>query len=209
VTLSKTGGFLHADHFHTRFVHTGLLHIGGTIAPQERTNGSDTTPTVPAHGESSLPRVIEQSLPGTPLPPFGVPHTPRLQVDLGRLVGPPEGATPFMVAGLVRAPATEEGRGSLAVETLTMGTVDLSIIDRPATPYHRPDPPSPTPKEANPNPNGSGSGSPSWISPLGNRIIRRVIRLPTSTRTRPVVGHPSAFRLNGAVSPFPPLGIRR
>jgi hypothetical protein len=143
--------------------------------------------------ESSLPRVIEQSLLGTPLPPFGVPHTPRLQVDLGRLVGPPEGATPFMVARLVRAPATEEGRGSLAVETLTMGTTDLSITDRPPTPYHRLDPPSPTLEAANPNPNELGSGSPLQISLLGNQIIRRVIRLLTSTRTRPAVGHPGTF----------------
>jgi hypothetical protein len=110
--------------------------------------------------EPSLLRVPEQSLLGPPLPPFGVPYTPRSQVDLGRLARPPEGATPFTMARLVRAPATEEGRGSLAVETLPMGTTDLSITDRLATPYHRLDLPSSTPEEANPNPNRSGSGSP-------------------------------------------------
>jgi hypothetical protein len=51
---------------------------------------------------------------------------------------------------------------------------------------------SPTLDEANPNPNGSGSGSPPRLSPLGNRIIRRVIRLPTSTRTR-LAGHLGTF----------------
>jgi hypothetical protein len=140
--------------------------------------------------EPSPPRVPEQSLPGPPPSPFGVPYTSRSQVDLGRLSGPPEGANPFTVAGLVRAPATEEGRRSPAIETLTMGTTDLSITDRPATPYHIPDPPSPTPEEANPNPNGLGSGSLPRISPLGNRDIRQVIRLPTSTRTRLTTGHP-------------------
>jgi hypothetical protein len=78
------------------------------------------------------------------------------------------------------------------VEPLTRGMTDLTIINRPTTPYHRADPPSLTPDEANPNPNWSGSGSQPRLSPLGNRITRRVIRLPTSTHTRPVAGHPSA-----------------
>jgi hypothetical protein len=143
--------------------------------------------------EPSPPRVLEQTLPGPPLPTFGVPYTPRSQVDLGRLVRPPEGTTSFTVAGLVRAPTTDEGRGSPVMEPLTGGTVDLSITDRPATPYHRPNPPSPTPKEENPNPNGLGSGSPPRLSPLGNHIICRVIRLPTSTRTQPSAGDPGAF----------------
>jgi hypothetical protein len=78
------------------------------------------------------------------------------------------------------------------VEPLTRGTTDLMISDWPATPFHRWDPPSPTTEEENPNPNGSGSGSPPWISPIGNRVIRRVIRLPTLTRTRPAAGHPGA-----------------
>jgi hypothetical protein len=60
-----------------------------------------------------------------------------------------------------------------------------SLDHRPAIPYHRVDPPSQTSDEANPNPNRSGYGSPPWLSPLGNRIIRWVIRLPTSTHTRP------------------------
>jgi hypothetical protein len=64
------------------------------------------------------------------------------------------------------------------------------ISDRLATPFHRPDPPSPTPEEANPNPNELGSGSPPRISPLGNRVICRVIQLPTSTHTRPATDHP-------------------
>jgi hypothetical protein len=140
--------------------------------------------------EPSPPRSPEPSL-----SPFGAPYTPRTQVDLGRLAGPTEGITPFTVVGLVRTPATEEQeRGSLTVEPLTRGTVDLTISDRPATPFHRPDPPSPTPEEANPNPNGLGSESPPWISRLGNRVIRRVIWLPTSTRTRPTAvtdAHPS------------------
>jgi hypothetical protein len=135
--------------------------------------------------EPSLPREPEQSLPGPSLPPFGVPYTPRSQVDLGRLVGPPEGITPFTVAAPRRTPVTEEQeRGSLVVEPLIRGTADLTISDRLATPFHQPDPPSPTPKEANPIPNGLGFGSPPQISPLGNRVIRRVIWLPTSTRTR-------------------------
>jgi hypothetical protein len=110
--------------------------------------------------EPSPPRVPEQTLPRPPLPPFGVPYTPRSQVDLGRLVGSSEGATPFMVAGLVTTPATEEGRGSPVMEPLTRSTTDLSITDQPATPYHRSNPPSLTPEEANPNPNGPGSSSP-------------------------------------------------
>jgi hypothetical protein len=123
--------------------------------------------------------------PGPPLSPFDVPYTPRSQVDLGRLAGRPEGITPFMVAGLIRTPATEEQeRGSLVVEPLTRGMTNLTISDRPITPYHRADPPSPTPDMANLNPNGLRSGLPPRISPLGNRTIYRVIRLPTSTRTR-------------------------
>jgi hypothetical protein len=143
--------------------------------------------------EPSPPRVPEQSLSGPPLLPFGVPYIPRSQVDLGRLTGPPEGATPFTVARLVRAPTIEQVRGSPAVEPLTRGTVGLSITDRTAIPYHRLDPPSPTREETNPNPNSLGSGSPLRISPLGNRIIHQVIQLPTLTCTQPVGGHSGAF----------------
>jgi hypothetical protein len=92
-----------------------------------------------------------------------------------------------------RAHAREQGGGSPAVEPLIRSTTDLTIIDRPATPYHRPDPPSLRSEEANPNPNGSGSGSSPRISPLGNRIIRRVLRLPTSSHTQPAAGHPGAI----------------
>jgi hypothetical protein len=132
--------------------------------------------------EPSPPRSPGPSLPRPPLPPFGVPYTPMSQVDLGWLAGPPEGITPFTVAVLIRTPATEEQeRGSPAVEPLTRGMTDLMIGDRPATPYHREDPPSPTLDTANPNPNELGFGSPPQISPLGIRVIHRVIRLPTST----------------------------
>jgi hypothetical protein len=110
--------------------------------------------------EPSPPRATKQTLNGPPLPPFGIPYTPRSQVDLARLAGPPEAATPFMVAGLERAPTIEEQeRGSPAVVPLTRGTADLTISDWSAPPYHIMDPPSPTPYGANPNPNGSGSGS--------------------------------------------------
>jgi hypothetical protein len=134
--------------------------------------------------EPSQPRSLGQSLPGPPLPPFDTPYIPRMQVDLGRLAVSQEGITPFTVARLVRTPTSEEERrGSPAVEPLTRGTTDLSITDRPATPFHRADPPSPTPNSTNPKPNGLGSGSPPRISPLGNWVICRMIRLPTSTRT--------------------------
>jgi hypothetical protein len=135
--------------------------------------------------EPSQQRSPGPSLPRPPLPPFDASYTPRTQVDLGWLAGPPEGITPFTVAAPRRTPVTEEQeRGSLVVEPLIRGTADLTISDRLATPFHQPDPPSPTPKEANPIPNGLGFGSPPQISPLGNRVIRRVIWLPTSTRTR-------------------------
>jgi hypothetical protein len=140
--------------------------------------------------ETSPPTSLRPLLLGPPLPPFNVPCNPRSQVDLGRLVGPPKGITPFMVARPRRAPAEEE-RGQPAVEPLIRGTTDLTISDRPATPYHRADLPSPTPDTANPNSNGLGSGLLPQISLLGNRVIRRVIRLPTSTRTQLVVIHQS------------------
>jgi hypothetical protein len=143
--------------------------------------------------EPSSSRVPEQTLPKPPLPPFGVPYTPRSQVNLRRLAGPPEGATPFTVAGLVSAPATEEGRGSLAVEPLTRGIIYLLITNRPATPLPQTGSTVPNTEEANPIPNRLGSGSPSRLSPLGNRIIRRVIRLSTSTHTQLAAGHPGAF----------------
>jgi hypothetical protein len=119
------------------------------------------------------------------------------------------------VSGLVRAPAIEEGKGSPAVEPLTRGTIDLSITDRPATPYHRLDPLSPTPEEENPNPNGSSSDSPPQLSPLGNHIIRWVMQLPTSTRTRPAARSPgclhqrTSFRQHGVVSLVLPLRTSR
>jgi hypothetical protein len=137
---------------------------------------------------SSL-RLIGPPLLGPPLPSFSAPYNPRTEVNLERLAGPPEDITPFTVAEPRRTPATEEERGQPMVEPLMRGTTDLTISDRPATPYHIADPPSLTPDIANPNPNGLGSNSPSWISPLSNRVIRRVIQLPTSTQTQPSVGH--------------------
>jgi hypothetical protein len=130
---------------------------------------------------------MEPSPPRSPRPslsPFGVPYHPRSQVDLGQLAGPLEGITPFMMPGPRRTPTSEEEeREAPTVEPVTQGMIDLTISHWPATPYHRADPPSPTPNTANPNPNGLGSDSLPQISPLGNRVIRQVIQLPTSTRT--------------------------
>jgi hypothetical protein len=107
-------------------------------------------------------RVPEQSLLEPPLPQFGVPYIPRSQVDLGRLAGPPEGATPIHGGHTKWQNPYNRRRkkGVIVVEPLTRSTTDLSIIDGPATPYHRADRPSPTPDKANPNPNRLGSGSP-------------------------------------------------
>jgi hypothetical protein len=81
--------------------------------------------------EPSPPRAPEQSLPRPPLPLFGVPYTPRSQVDLRWLARPPEGVTIFMVATPRRTLATEEEEmGSPAVEPLTRGTTDLTISDQ-------------------------------------------------------------------------------
>jgi hypothetical protein len=102
---------------------------------------------------------------GPPLPPFGVPYNPRSQVNLGQLAGPPKGITPFTVVGPRRTPATEEERGQPMVEPLIQGTTDLTISDRPTTPYHRADQPSPTPNTANPKPNGSSFGYPPQPGP--------------------------------------------
>jgi hypothetical protein len=85
------------------------------------------------------------------------------------------------VAGLRRTPTTKEERGQPAVELLIQGTTGLAISDRPTTPYNRADPPSPTPDMENPNHNRLASSSLPQISPLGNQVICRVIRLPTST----------------------------
>jgi hypothetical protein len=153
---------------------------------------------------------------GMSLPPFGVPYNPRTQVDLGRLAGPPEGITPFMVTGQRRTPTTEEERGSLALEPLTRGTTDLMISDRPATPHPRADPPSPTSDMTNPNPNGSGSGSPPRLSLLGNQVICRVIRLPPPLYPDPTSRQPprchhrcASFGLDNAASLVPLLGAER
>jgi hypothetical protein len=154
--------------------------------------------------------------PGPSLPPFGAPYTPRSQVDLGRLVGPPEGITPFMVAGLVRTPATkEQERGSPMGEPLTRGMTYLTISDRLATPYYRADLPSPTSDMTNPNSNGLGFGSPPRISPLGkpgHPPGDSVTHLnPNLTgRQPPRRRHRYAsFGLDSAASPVLPLGTGR
>jgi hypothetical protein len=64
-----------------------------------------------------------------PLLPFEMPYNPRTSVELRRLVGQLGGITPFMMAGSRSALATEEERGSPAVEPLTRGTTDLMISD--------------------------------------------------------------------------------
>jgi hypothetical protein len=73
--------------------------------------------------------------------------------------------------------------------TLAGPRSDLTISDRMGTPYTRTDPPSPKPDIGNPNPNGLGSNSPPRLSPLRNRVIYRVIWLPPSTWTQPVISH--------------------
>jgi hypothetical protein len=153
-------GFLRVEH-----LHAGFHHVRAPTHRRRhrlRRSGPRAATPPPQYWlmEPSLSRVSEQSLSEPSLPPFDTPYIPRTQVDLERLVGPPEGTTLFTVAGLVRAPAREQRLGSPAVEPLTMSTTDLMITDRPATPYHRLDPLSPPPEEANPNPNGSRSRSP-------------------------------------------------
>jgi hypothetical protein len=152
---------------------------------------------------------------GQLLPPFGVPYTPRSQVDLGRLAGPLEGITLFMVARPRRTPATEEEeeeRGSSVVEPLTRGTANHTISDRSATPHHRAGPPSPTPDTTNLNPNGLGSDSSLRISPLGNRV-HSLGDLVTHLNPNPTGRRPPgrrhrfvSFKLDGVASLIPPLG---
>jgi hypothetical protein len=137
--------------------------------------------------EPSPPRSPRPPLPGPPLPPFDVNYNPRTQVHCW-----PGHRRASLCSRWQRTPATKEEREQPAVEPLIQGMTDLTISDQPATTYHRADPPSPTPDMANPNPNMSGSSSLPRISPLGNRVIHRVIQLPTSTRTQPTVGHPGA-----------------
>jgi hypothetical protein len=112
-------------------------------------------------------------------------------------------------------PCNQKRKGSPGVEPLTRGMTDLTISHRPATPFHRLDPPSPTSDEANPNPSGLGSDSSSRISPLGNWVIRRVgpvthLKLYPTGRRPPRRHHRCAsLGLNGVVSPILPLGTER
>jgi hypothetical protein len=111
---------------------------------------------------------MEPSPPRPPLPPFEIPYIPSTSVDLGRLAGPSTGITPFTVDGPTSVPEKEGERGSPAVELLVQHKADLTISDRPRTPYTQIDPPSPMLDTKNPKPNGSGFDSPPRLSPLGN-----------------------------------------
>jgi hypothetical protein len=78
--------------------------------------------------------------------------------------------------------ATNTGGGSPAVEPLVRHIADLSISGRVGTPTSQQDPPSPTLATENANPNRLDSDSLSpMLSPLGNCVIHRVIRLPSSS----------------------------
>jgi hypothetical protein len=102
--------FLHAEHLHTGFHRAELLHADDVITPAGADQGWRRRPLQYRLMEPSPLRVPEQSLPEPPMLPFGTPYIPRTQVDLGRLARPPEGTTPFTVAGLVRAPTREQRR---------------------------------------------------------------------------------------------------
>jgi hypothetical protein len=83
----------------------------------------------------------------------------------------------FVTRGVTEEPLQQKKkRGQLAVEPLIQGMTDLTISNRPTTPYYRADPPSPTPDTIKSNLNGLGSGSSQRISPLDNRVIHRVIQ---------------------------------
>jgi hypothetical protein len=127
---------------------------------------------------------------------FGTPFT--LITDLGRFIGGSRGLNAFTTAGGLgtshqMAFDQQEGEGN---------TMDLNITQ----------PPSPTPYAAPPNPNPNGTGSapqPSEtphpngsrtdtqatliVSPLGNQVIHRVIRLTSSVHTRSTGTHPGAI----------------
>jgi hypothetical protein len=110
--------------------------------------------------------------------------------DLGRFYGRTVGVNPLLAscgAGTSQERASTPPQGG--------AIIDLNIS---ATA-----PPSPTTVTTDPNPNRSRlrlpspnpnrHGSPSRLSPLGNRIIHRVIRLPSSpTRSRPATTPPGS-----------------
>jgi hypothetical protein len=75
---------------------SGSYSSAAPTPQQERTKGDDTAPTVPAHGTVAT-KITQAVSAWAALPQFGVPYTPRSQVDLGRLAGPSEGITPFTV----------------------------------------------------------------------------------------------------------------
>jgi hypothetical protein len=202
-------GFLH-----TGFHHAGLLHVSGVVAPTGADQGRHHRPLRTTRWSHHHQDHLGSHCPDRHCHHSVHPTSQRCKSTLGGWPDHRRASPPFTVAGLVRTPTTEEERrGSSVVEPLTRGTSDLSITDRPTTPFHRADPPSPTPDLTNPNPNGLGSSSPPRLSPLGNNIICRVIWLPTSTLTnhRPPKRHHRcvSFRLDGAVSPVLPLGTER
>jgi hypothetical protein len=161
--------------------------------PQEQTKGGNTASTVPAHETVATKSTRAVAAQATAVTVWRTLH-PKITSRSWAASWATGGHHSIHGGHTKKNPCIRRRKkGSLAVEPLTRGTADLSITDRSATPYHRVDPPSPTPDEANPNPNGSGFDSPPRLSPLGNRIICWVIRLPTSTRTRPVAGHSGAF----------------
>jgi hypothetical protein len=63
--------------------------------PPERTKGGEHDSNVLANGAitSKIHHVVDASI------RVGLPYTPSMFVDLGRLTGPPQGITPFTVAG--------------------------------------------------------------------------------------------------------------
>jgi hypothetical protein len=161
--------------------------------PQERTKGDDTAPTVQAHGAitTKINQVVATRATAATIQCSLQPKVASRYWAVRRATGGHHsvhgGRTKKNPCN--RRRIRRRRKGVTNGGTHDMGTTDLTIRDCPTTPYHRADPPSPTPDTANPNPNRSGSGSLPQISPLGNRVIRPVIWLPTSTRTQPVVGH--------------------
>jgi hypothetical protein len=155
---------------------------------QERTKGGDPAPVVPIDGAitTNITRAITARDATATIRCAIQPKITSQSWAVGWTTG---GHHSIHGGQTKKNPCNKRRKGQPVVEPLIWGTADLTISDRPTTPYHRADPPSPTSDTANANPNGLGSSSPPWMSPLGNRVIHRVIQLPTSTRTQPTVGH--------------------
>jgi hypothetical protein len=99
--------------------------------PQEWTKGDDTTPAVPVNGAITT-------------------KITRATVATIRSALLPKVASQSWAVG--RGTGGHHSKGQLVVEPLIWSMADLRISDRPATPYHRADPPSPTPDTAKPKP---------------------------------------------------------